>query len=300
VGRGRSAATKELLAEAIEILETIQPATVRAVCSRLFSAGLIKSMEKRNTDKVSNVLARAREDGLIPWESIVDDGRQPRHAKVFSAPSSFAEAAKASFRLDPWGQQGTRVEVWSEKGTVAGILGPVLSELAVTFRVNRGFTSATAVNEMADVSHEDTRPLVALYVGDFDPSGLYMSEMDLPRRLADYGAREVMVLMRIALVESDLDELQDLSFDLSSKVQDPRFAWYRRTTGLRQAWELDAMDPNALRERVKTEINNHIDPEAWERIEVGERAQRESLAAVMAGWAALSGGKPGNRPMVRP
>ena len=32
------------------------------------------------------------------------------------------------------------------------------------------------------------RPLIALYAGDWDPSGLCMSERDLPRRLAEYGA----------------------------------------------------------------------------------------------------------------
>jgi hypothetical protein len=299
MGRGRSAATKILLAEAIEILKAIQPATVRGVAYRLFSAGLISSMEKANTDKVSNLLARAREEEIVPWEWIVDDGRRPQTAGVWSAPQSFAKVVTESFRLDPWEQQAVRVEVWSEKGTVAGILSPVLDEMAVTFRVNRGFTSATAINDMVATSHADRRPLRVLYVGDFDPSGLYMSEMDLPRRLAEYGTREDMELRRIALVVADLDRLEDLSFPVLQKAQDSRFKWYINKTKRSSAWELDAMDPNVLRDRVRAEIATYINTEAWDRVETGERAVRQSLTAVMDGWAALSGGKPGNRPGAR-
>jgi len=44
--RGKSRASIELIAAAAEILREIQPATVRAVCCRLFVAGLIPSMDK--------------------------------------------------------------------------------------------------------------------------------------------------------------------------------------------------------------------------------------------------------------
>ena len=37
--------------------------------------------------------------------------------------------------------------VWSEKGTVRGVLQPVLDDYAVGFRVMHGFSSATTVIE---------------------------------------------------------------------------------------------------------------------------------------------------------
>src|SRR5260221_14728192 len=101
MGRGRSAETKILLSAAIEILKGIQPATVRGVCYRLFSAGLLPSMEKASTDKLSNLLARAREAGAVPWEWIVDDGRRPQKAGVWPVPT-FADPVKQQLRLDPW------------------------------------------------------------------------------------------------------------------------------------------------------------------------------------------------------
>jgi hypothetical protein len=39
---------------------------------------------------------------------------------------------------------------------------------------------------------------VALYIGDYDPSGMNMSEQDLPERIKEYGGNHIE-LKRIAL-----------------------------------------------------------------------------------------------------
>ena len=88
------------------------------------------------------------------------------------------------------------MEVWSEKGTVRGVLPPVLDKYGVGFRVLHGFSGATTIYDVAQ--DDDGRPLIVLYVGDYDPSGLFMSERDLPDRLAKYGGDHV-ILKRIAL-----------------------------------------------------------------------------------------------------
>ena len=51
------------------------------------------------------------------------------------------------YRKDYWAQQPFHVEVWSEKGTVRGILAEILEKYAVAFRVHHGFSSATAIHE---------------------------------------------------------------------------------------------------------------------------------------------------------
>ena len=45
--------------------------------------------------------------------------------------------------------------------------------------------------------------------------------------------------------------------------------------------------PCLLRDRVERAIRSHIEDEAWERVELVEEAQRQSLKAVMDGWAGL-------------
>ena len=110
------------------------------------------------------------------------------------------------------------VEVWSEKGTVRGVLQPVLDQYAVGFRVMHGFSSATTVHDVAQ--DDDGRPLIILYVGDFDPSGMFMSEEDLPNRLAEYGGDHV-TLKRIALTREHVSGLP--SFPATDKSKDPRY-----------------------------------------------------------------------------
>jgi len=75
-GRGKSQASLALINVAKIILEEIQPATVRAVCYRLFILKLIPSMAKNNTNKVCGQLVWAREQGLIPWHWLVDETRE--------------------------------------------------------------------------------------------------------------------------------------------------------------------------------------------------------------------------------
>jgi hypothetical protein len=59
-GRGRPK-TIEIAEAAYNILEEIEPASVRAVCYRLFTEGLIDSMSKANTNKISRLLTEERE-----------------------------------------------------------------------------------------------------------------------------------------------------------------------------------------------------------------------------------------------
>ena len=162
-----------------------------------------------------------------------------------------------------------------------GVLKPVLDHYAVGFRVMHGFANATAVNEIAQ--DDDGRELVVLYCGDFDPSGLYMSECDLPRRLDDYGGDHIR-FSRIALTPAQTGGLP--SFPASDKKTDKRYKWFVQNHGTR-CWELDAMDPRDLRECVEREIEGLIEPEAWARCETVNAAELESLQSILSGWRAV-------------
>lgn len=56
VGRGKAKASIQMIAAACRILSEIQPATVRAVCYRLFTEKVIDNMSKANTNKVGGQL----------------------------------------------------------------------------------------------------------------------------------------------------------------------------------------------------------------------------------------------------
>lgn len=272
--RGRSKATLDLIATCSEIIEQVQPITVRGVCYKLFVAGLIDSMAVKNTQKISRLLVEAREEGVIPWESIVDDSRRTEGQAHWMDLKEYALEIQLSYRRDFWEHQKIRVVVISEKATVAGILRPVLEEYGVPFMAFHGYTSATKAYELAQEIKSDSRNHFFLYVGDYDCSGMHMSEIDLPDRLRKYGADD-FVLERIALTKDDIGGLRGFE----AKKTDPRFRWYVGLYGAR-AWELDAMDPNDLRERVRGEIKAYIDSETWERHKLTEKAEQETVRTI--------------------
>ena len=195
-----------------------------------------------------------------------------RRSASWKDPQSFMRAAARSYRRDAWRDQPHRVEVWSEKGTVRGVLSPVLDEYGVGFRVLHGFNSATGVYEAAQ---DGGRLLIVLYVGDFDPSGMYMSKRDLPDRLKKYGGNHI-VMTRVALLKADLDDLS--TFEAPDKDGDPRHDWFVDLYGDTCA-ELDAIEPNDLRERVEQAILAEIELDAWERSTKVNEAERELLFA---------------------
>jgi hypothetical protein len=279
--RGRSKATVDLIATCREIIEQVQPITVRGVCYRLFVVGLIDSMAVKNTQKISRLLVQAREEGTIPWEWIVDDSRRMEGDEGrFTDLREYARVIQRSYRRDLWRYQPSRVVVISEKATVAGILRPVLDAYGVPFLAAHGFNSATKVYELAQEIKGDARTHIFLYVGDYDCSGMHMSDVDLPERLQRYGADD-FVLKRIALTEADIADLPDFE----AKKTDPRFRWYVGLYGVR-AWELDAMSPNDLRDRVRGEIEGYINPETWERHKRTEQAEQETVRTITERMAA--------------
>jgi hypothetical protein len=276
--RGMARASLDLIAAMYAIAKAAQPITGRGVGYKLFTAGLITSMSVNEMQKVYRLLRIAREQGDIPWEWIVDETRELERVSTWSDTTEYAKAVATSYRRDFWDQQPLRIEVWSEKGTIRGVLKPVLDHYAVGFRVMHGFTSATAVNDVA--AGGDGRDLMVLYIGDLDPSGMYMSECDLPQRLTDYGGNHVR-LSRIALVPDQTSGLP--SFPTSDKRKDPRCPWFMERFGAR-CWEIDAMDPNDLRECAEQAIKRLIEPAAWVRCETVNAAELESLQTILSNW----------------
>jgi hypothetical protein len=278
-GRGKAKATLELIDACHEILAEIQPASVRAVCYRLFTMGLISDMSKGSTNKVSTQLVYAREQGVIPWTWVVDETREAERIALWTDPDAIIDAAVRGYRRDYWQDQPRRVQVWSEKGTVRGTLAPVLKEFGVTFKVMHGYGSATALWQAAEDSTASDKPLTVLYVGDFDPSGMHMSMVDLPGRIQRY--RGQIDFRRVALVERDLPGLP--SFDASTKLGDPRHRWFVERYGYR-CWELDAMSPVLLRKRIHECVQELIEPEPWNHAIGIERAEVESMKEFAQTW----------------
>ena len=219
-----------------------------------------------------------RFDGPQHSSRFVGEARALERCSTWDDPADYARCVTRSYRLDFWNQRPVRCEGWSEKGTVRGVLAPVLDQYAVGFRVMHGYSGATAVYDVAQ--DDDGRELIALYVGGYGPSGMFRSDADLPARLFDYGG-DLVTITRIALTREHVTGLP--SFLATDKRKDPRYEWFCSHYGKR-CWELDAMDQDDLRDCVGQEIEKLIGPVAWRRCEVLNKAEQESLRTILEEW----------------
>ena len=277
--RGKSPQSIALIAAAKAVLNEIAPATVRGVCYQLFVRKVIPDMSKRSTSRVSQQLVYAREVGIVSWDDLVDETRPIETPSMWSNPKAYIRTVMNSYRQDRWQDQPERVMVISEKGTVGGILRPTLSRLGVQFQVYHGFGSATALHDLAEMCTESEKPLTLLYVGDHDPSGRQMSDVDIPERVARYGG--VAHIERVAVTGPQIRGFGLETFPAKDKATDSRYRWFRRVHG-DTCCELDAMNPNDLRAMVDAAIVEHLDGDAWNRAAVVEAAEQASLQSFIA------------------
>jgi hypothetical protein len=279
-GRGMSQKNLDLIEHCRNILAEIQPSTSRGVAYQLFNRGLIENMGLKCVRNISRMIVIARERGIIPWAWIVDETRQKERVSSWNGLGDFGETIVRGYRKDFWQYQDSWIKVFSEKATIGGVVRPVLNEFAVGFQVLHGFGSATSLHDFAEESLTGDRYLEILYIGDFDPSGMHMSEVDLPERIKEYGG--LVDITRIALTRADCTDALP-SFNVATKQKDPRYRWFRKNYGQR-CWELDAMSPSVLRARVREEIIRRIDMAAWAHCQEVEGAERESLNRYIDAW----------------
>jgi hypothetical protein len=178
--RGLGTKTIEIRKKIKEILERIHPASVRAVCYKLFTRQLIANMSKGCTNSVGKHLVTLRENGGtdgVPWAWVVDETREIERVACWQNLLDNYNSNSQAYSRDHWQDQPERVIICSEKGTVRGTLQPVLDELKVPLLVGHGYNSATVAHDVAELSRRRPRPLQLLYVGDHDPSGMHMSEV---------------------------------------------------------------------------------------------------------------------------
>ena len=122
--RGMARRSHDLIGAMYAAAEAAHPITGRGIGYKLFTRGLIASMARSEMQRVYRLLKEAREQGVIPWEWIVDETREFERCSVWDDPQEFAATVSRAYRRDFWTQQPNRVEVWSEKGTVRGVLQP--------------------------------------------------------------------------------------------------------------------------------------------------------------------------------
>src|SRR3990170_3385131 len=94
--RGMARKSLDLIDAMYTAAEAAQPITGRGIGYKLFTAGLIPSMSTQHMQRVYRLLKEAREQGMIPWEWIVDETRELERAPSWDDPAEYVESVGRS------------------------------------------------------------------------------------------------------------------------------------------------------------------------------------------------------------
>ena len=99
-------------------------------------------------------------------------------------------------------------------------------------------------------------------------------------------------IRRIALLKDDTIALgPSVRFPATDKRKDSRYPWFVQNHGA-WCWELDALSPNVLRDRVEQAILDELDLKAWDRYVEVERLEMEAIADTCRSWNSKLGQVP--------
>jgi len=230
--------------------------------------------------------------GLLDWDAIEDRTRNLKTISHWDSPSDIMDSAASSFRVDKWGDQECRVEVWIEKEALEGVFDRICKSLDVPLFACRGYTSQSemwgAAMRFLKYISDDDKDVHVFHFGDHDPSGIDMTR-DIQERLRMFiayhlGSEEAerLTITRVAL---NIDQVRKYNPpENPAKATDSRFEDYVSKFG-DSSWELDALTPPVLAGMVKRNVRSVRDEALWEAQVERENRDRATLSVISGHWA---------------
>jgi len=260
--------------------------TIRGLHYRLVARGMTNTL--RHYKRVVGAMIKARWEGQVQFEAFSDHdrgiiGSTPYEETIVEDEIEYAKgqvgAWLRSYSKNRWENQKNYVEVFIEKKALQGVFGKVCDENEVALGACKGYPSLTFLNDTADRMRRAKRHgknLVILYFGDYDPSG-----EDIPRSIKENlwnMGLGYIDLIRCALMKEQVEEWG--LPPAPAKVGDSRTASW---DGLGQV-ELDAVEPNKLRELCQEAIDEYFDYDDHERLLEIESSERETYRETLKDW----------------
>jgi hypothetical protein len=251
------------------------PVTVRQLYYRAEVEGL-PGIDKTEGGycKIQGQVLDLRRAGRLEYRAIADATRWMRKPTSYDSVQDAIEATARLYRKNLWYDADTYVEVWCEKDALAGVIYPITSKYDVPLMVARGFASETFCYEAVAARDGDDCPYHVYYLGDFDRSGQDAAR-SLEEKLTRFGEDDgiEVVFEQIAVNEEQITTL-GLPTRTPKRKSPADKAWSHEF-----ACELDAIEPDDLRDMVEQVINQHLDQAALEVLKVAERSERQILQA---------------------
>ena len=225
-------------------------------------------------DKVQRQVLMLRRAKRMPYSVIADATRWMRKPATYDSVADALAETAALYRRNIWNEHPEHVEIWVEKDALAGVIYPVTAEYGVPLMVSRGFSSETFAFEAAQSYAADGRPVHVYHLGDFDRSGVHAAN-DLRKKLTTFAA-DAGIEVHFTRLGVTLEQIEAWSLPTRApKLNSP--ADRRWPHGF--ACELDAIEPDLMRELVRNAIRRHMPDDYLREAQVAEQSEREILRA---------------------
>ena len=251
-----------------EIVSAMRPMTVRQVFYQATVRDIVEKTEAGYT-KVQTDLVLMRKAGALPYDWLADNTRWQRKPRTFASIQQALDDTARLYRKALWADADCYVEVWLEKDALAGVILPVTAMFDVPLMVARGYASLSFLHTAAEYIGTIEVPTYIYHLGDFDPSGVNAGEK-IEQTLLEMAPSADIHFQRLAVTP---DQIAD--WDLPTR---PTKATDTRAKGFGDiSVELDAIEPDALREIVRQAIERHLPAERFEVLKAAEASERELI-----------------------
>jgi len=157
------------------------------------------------------------------------------------------------------------------------VIYPITSMYDVPLMVARGYASLSFLHSAAEYIDTLDVPVFIYHLGDFDPSGVNAGEK-IEQTLRELAPNAEIAFQRIAVTPEQIAE-----WDLPTR---PTKATDTRAKNFGEiSVELDAIEPNRLRDLVRETLEQHLPPAQFEVLKAAEESEREIMSRLVRGIA---------------
>jgi hypothetical protein len=256
------------------IVKTMRPMTVRRVFYQATVRGIVEKSEAGYT-KVQTDLVQMRRAGTLPYAWLADNTRWQRKPQTFNSVQDALDATARLYRKALWADADAYVELWLEKDALAGVVLPITALYDVPLMVARGYASLSFLHSAAEYINELEVPVYIYHLGDFDPSGMNAGEK-IEETLREMAPDADITFQRIAVT---VDQINAWNLPTRpTKMTDSRARGFGEISV-----ELDAIEPNRLRDLARAAIERHLPPDQFKVLKAAEESERTLIHQLVDG-----------------
>lgn len=263
----RSNKQLEIINEAIiTAVSADAPVTLRGVYYRVVSAGAIDKTEQAY-QLIGRQLLKLRRANRIKYSDITDGTRWILAPTTYDSLADAIDETARTYRRSLWTTSPWRIQIFSEKDAISGVVQPISERWDVPLGVLRGYVSETFawnVGQSLDKDHNH----VLVQLGDHDPSGVDAWD-DFCHKVDGFAHWNTQIeFVRLAVTPEQIDELKLPT--RPTKLADTRAKGWEGGSV-----EVDAIPASVLRKMLDEFIAAYVDEHQLAVIRTAEESERK-------------------------